>query len=201
METPVPRQNSEPKLNQAVKARIVSVGFDPADRRTRRPAGLFERSALARDRILARDSYYKNGWRLLQAHDAILEMQLAAEQPLADIIVLMRDLGTPNAKELYPLRIERINWPKHLIRIPDSKTKAGERDSHVASRRGSCTGGAAIATRGGSFPRVRRASTSPTVWLTSSGCVRARRPGSPRTLSSIARATTTGPKCWRAPAI
>lgn len=140
--------------------------------------------------------YYENGWRLLQAHEAILDMRLdeietddidalkfpgsasnannalrtlrrifnkakkdwkvihetptvnllderertmlldevaeeqllpVAEQPLADIIVLMRDLGVRNGKELYPLRIEHISWRKHLVRIPDSKTKAGER--------------------------------------------------------------------------
>jgi integrase len=140
--------------------------------------------------------YYENGWRLLQAHEAILDMKLdeissddidalefpgsasnannalrtlrrifgkakkdwkvihdspkvnlleerertmlldevaeeqllaVAEQPLADIIKLMRDLGVRNGKELYPLRIEHINWRKHLVRVPDSKTKAGER--------------------------------------------------------------------------
>lgn len=61
--------------------------------------------------------------------DEVAEEQLlaVAEQPLADIIKLMRDLGVRNGKELYPLRIEHINWRKHLVRIPDSKTKAGER--------------------------------------------------------------------------
>jgi integrase len=39
----------------------------------------------------------------------------------------MRDLGLRNAKELYPMRIEHIHWRRHLVRIPDSKTKAGER--------------------------------------------------------------------------
>lgn len=147
--------------------------------------------------------YYKNGWRLLQAHEAILDVKLdeiesddidalefpgsgsnannalrtlrrifnkakkdwkviheilkinllderertmlldeaaeeqmlpVAEQPLADIIVLMRDLGTRNAKELYPLRIEHINWRKHLVRILDSKTKAGERPVPTSRR-------------------------------------------------------------------
>jgi integrase len=55
------------------------------------------------------------------------QLLATAQQPLADIIVLMRDLGVRNGKELYPLRIEHINWRKHFVRIPDSKTKAGER--------------------------------------------------------------------------
>jgi integrase len=61
--------------------------------------------------------------------DEVAEKQMlaVAEQPLADIIKLMRDLGVRNGKELYPLRVEHINWRKQLVRVPDSKTKAGER--------------------------------------------------------------------------
>jgi len=66
--------------------------------------------------------------RTILSDEAAEEQLLAvAEQPLANIIVLMRDLGVRNAKELYPLRIEHLQWRKHLVRIPDSKTKAGER--------------------------------------------------------------------------
>lgn len=68
--------------------------------------------------------------------DEAAEEQLlkVAEQPLADIVVLMRDLGVRNARELYPMRIEHIDWRKHLVRIPDSKTKAGERQVPVSHR-------------------------------------------------------------------
>ena len=64
---------------------------------------------------------------MLLDQDAEEQLLAVAEQPLADIIKLMRDLGVRNGKELYPLRVEHINWRKHLVRIPDSKTKAGER--------------------------------------------------------------------------
>jgi integrase len=50
-----------------------------------------------------------------------------AEQPLRDIIVLMRDTGMRNARELYRLRIENIDWHNCLIFNPDSKTRQGRR--------------------------------------------------------------------------
>jgi integrase len=147
--------------------------------------------------------YYENGWRLLQAHEDILDMYLdeimtddidaldfpgsgsngnnalrtlcrifnkakkdwkvlhetptinlleerertmlldevaeekllaVAEQPLADIIVLMRDFGVRNQIELYPLQIEHIDWRKHRIRINDSKTEAGHRFVPMSER-------------------------------------------------------------------
>ncbi len=59
--------------------------------------------------------------------DAEKELLDVAEQPLADIVVLSRELGTRNQIELYPLRIENISWRRETIRIPDSKTKAGHR--------------------------------------------------------------------------
>ncbi|MGC9225035.1 MAG: tyrosine-type recombinase/integrase [Terracidiphilus sp.] len=64
---------------------------------------------------------------MLLDQDAEEQLLAVAEQPLADIIKLMRDLGVRNGKELYPLRIEHIHWRKHLVQIPDSKTKAGQR--------------------------------------------------------------------------
>jgi hypothetical protein len=51
----VPRQNYEPQLNQSVKRHFLG-GFGPDSRRIIHPAGLSGRSALTRDRILARDS-------------------------------------------------------------------------------------------------------------------------------------------------
>lgn len=64
---------------------------------------------------------------MLLDQNAEEQLLAVAEQPLADIIKLMRDLGVRNGKELYPLRIEHIHWLKHLVQIPDSKTKAGQR--------------------------------------------------------------------------
>lgn len=62
------------------------------------------------------------------------ELLAVAEQPLAGIIVLGRELGTCNQIELYPLRIENIDWHKHRIHISDSKTKAGHRDIPLSER-------------------------------------------------------------------
>jgi len=73
--------------------------------------------------------------RTMLLDEAAEEQMLAvAQQPLADIIVLMRDLGVRNSKELYPLQIEHIDWRKHLVRIQDSKTKAGERRVPMSPR-------------------------------------------------------------------
>lgn len=73
--------------------------------------------------------------RTMLLDEAAEEQMLAvAEQPLADIIILMRDLGVRNSKELYPLQIEHIHWRKHLVRIQDSKTKAGERRVPMSPR-------------------------------------------------------------------
>jgi integrase len=64
---------------------------------------------------------------MLLDEEAEVELLKVAEQPLADIVILMRELGTRNQIELYPLRIENISWRRQTIRIPDSKTKAGHR--------------------------------------------------------------------------
>jgi len=57
---------------------------------------------------------------MLDAHceDALLRV---ASQPLRDIIVLMRDTGMRNERELYCLRVESIDW-RTMIVVPTSKT-------------------------------------------------------------------------------
>jgi hypothetical protein len=95
----------------------------------------------------------------------------------------MRDLGTRNAKGLYPLRIERINWPKHLIRIPDSKTKAGERPVPMSHRAGGILHRrCGDRNEGWVFPS-RQNGKHITNGLVNKRWVRTRRPGSPMTLS------------------
>jgi len=58
---------------------------------------------------------------MLDAHceDALLRV---ASQPLRDIIVLMRDTGMRNERELYCLRVESIDWRTRMIVVPTSKT-------------------------------------------------------------------------------
>jgi integrase len=48
-----------------------------------------------------------------------------AEQPLKDIIVVMRDTGERNARELYRMRVENVDFDAATITIPDSKTESG----------------------------------------------------------------------------
>ena len=55
-------------------------------------------------------------------------------QLLKDIIVLVRDTGMRNERELYRLRIEHINWDKKEIYVPDSKTPAGRREVPMSER-------------------------------------------------------------------
>ncbi len=58
----------------------------------------------------------------------------AADQPLKDIIVLMRDTGMRNARELYRMRIENIDWNNRVIFNPNSKTKKGRRFIPMSDR-------------------------------------------------------------------
>jgi site-specific recombinase XerD len=44
-----------------------------------------------------------------------------------DIIILMRDTGMRNQRELYCMRIENLDWENRVIFVPDSKTAEGRR--------------------------------------------------------------------------
>jgi integrase len=44
-----------------------------------------------------------------------------------DILILMRDTGMRNQRELYRMRIENLDWEHRLIFVPDSKTAEGRR--------------------------------------------------------------------------
>lgn len=51
-----------------------------------------------------------------------------------DIVVLVRDTGLRNEKELYQIRIENIHCERHLVFVPDSKTITGIRDVPLSDR-------------------------------------------------------------------
>jgi integrase len=57
-----------------------------------------------------------------------------AKPLLQDVIVLMRDTGLRNRRELFRVRIELIRWDEHLIGIPDSKTPSGAREAPASPR-------------------------------------------------------------------
>jgi site-specific recombinase XerD len=44
-----------------------------------------------------------------------------------DIIILMRDTGMRNERELFQMRIENLDWQNRVIFVPDSKTAEGRR--------------------------------------------------------------------------
>ena len=51
-----------------------------------------------------------------------------------DVVILVRDTGMRNEKELYQIRIENIDWDHRLIFVPDSKTVSGIRDVPMSDR-------------------------------------------------------------------
>jgi integrase len=42
-----------------------------------------------------------------------------------DIVILMRDTGMRNERELFQMRIENLDWQNRVIFVPDSKTPEG----------------------------------------------------------------------------
>jgi integrase len=44
-----------------------------------------------------------------------------------DIVILMRDTGMRNQRELYRMRLENLDWKNRVIFVPDSKTPEGRR--------------------------------------------------------------------------
>jgi integrase len=51
-----------------------------------------------------------------------------------DIVILMRDTGMRNQRELYRMRIENLDWQNRAIFVPDSKTAEGRRLVPMSSR-------------------------------------------------------------------
>ena len=66
--------------------------------------------------------------------DAERKLLVVAEQPLRDAIILMRDTGMRNERELYRTRIENIDWNGRVIFVPDSKTPNGRRLVPITDR-------------------------------------------------------------------
>jgi integrase len=62
-----------------------------------------------------------------------------------DVVILMRDTGMRNQRELYRMRIENIDWAHKVVFVPDSKTPDGRRTIPMSDRvlnllRARCTG-------------------------------------------------------------
>lgn len=51
-----------------------------------------------------------------------------------DLVMLVRDTGMRNERELYRVRIENIDWKEKVIFVPDSKTPDGRRMVPMSDR-------------------------------------------------------------------
>jgi integrase len=68
--------------------------------------------------------------KLLAAADKLVkrgEWNEKVRSLFGDIVMLVRDTGMRNERELYRVRIENINWKEMVIFVPDSKTPDGRR--------------------------------------------------------------------------
>ena len=64
--------------------------------------------------------------RLLTAA-AVCKWRKRTSDLFREIVILMRDTGMRNQRELYRVRIENLDWENRLIFVPDSKTPEGRR--------------------------------------------------------------------------
>ena len=85
----------------------------------------------------------EHGRRLRLDEDAEEKLLAAAEacgwrrgsfELFRDIIILARDTGMRNRRELYRIRIENIDWKNRTIFVPDSKTPDGRRMVPMSDR-------------------------------------------------------------------
>jgi integrase len=63
----------------------------------------------------------------LLAGASVCKWRQRTRELFRDIIILMRDTGMRNQRELYRMRIENLDWENRLIFVPDSKTPEGRR--------------------------------------------------------------------------
>ena len=85
----------------------------------------------------------EHGRKLRLDDDAEQKLLLAAESCnwksaifnlFRDVIILARDTGMRNGRELYRIRIENLDWSKRIIFVPDSKTPEGRRMIPMSDR-------------------------------------------------------------------
>lgn len=70
----------------------------------------------------------------LLAGAAACNWQKGGLQLFQDIVILMRDTGMRNERELYRMRIENLDWENRVIFVPDSKTEEGRRRVPMSNR-------------------------------------------------------------------
>jgi integrase len=75
-----------------------------------------------------------------------------------DIVILMRDTGTRNERELFRMRIENLDWQNRVIFVPDSKTAEERRLVPMSGRVFQILRNRCDATDGWVFPSKRSGS-------------------------------------------
>lgn len=65
---------------------------------------------------------------------AACKWRKSSQELFRDVLVLMRDTGMRNERELYRMRIENLHWENRLIYVPDSKTLEGRRLIPMSNR-------------------------------------------------------------------
>jgi integrase len=78
--------------------------------------------------------FKEHGLSLRLNDEAERRLLALAGQPLKDIIVVMRDTGMRNVRELYCMRVENVNFDAATIFTPNIKTKSGRRFIPMSSR-------------------------------------------------------------------
>jgi len=144
--------------------------------------------------------FKEHGRSLRLNDDAERRLSAVAEQPLKDIIVVMRDTRMRNARELYCMRVENVDFGAGTIFTPDSKTESGRQFIPMSSRvkqilAARCEG----RSEGWVWMWRYKGKHIGEGWCTDSGCGRDKPRGYPTNLSSIVRATTSAASCWRRP--
>jgi len=86
----------------------------------------------------------REGGRTLRLdHEAEQKLLVAAEacgwtqhkfDLFRDVLILARDTGMRNQRELYQIRIENLDWKNRIIFVPDSKTPDGRRMIPMSDR-------------------------------------------------------------------
>jgi integrase len=84
-------------------------------------------------RTLRRMLHKAEEWKLVRSA-AKIKLQPRQKLLFRDIVMLMRDTGMRNERELYRVRIENINWNDKIIFVPDSKTPDGRRMVPMSDR-------------------------------------------------------------------
>ncbi len=75
-----------------------------------------------------------------------------------DIVMLVRDTGMRDERELFAMRVEHLDFDRRLIFVPDSKTPSGRREIPMTTRvYGILRGRCGTRTAGWVFPSTRSA--------------------------------------------